>query len=201
MQIQFLLTYINYACECATLLLLGIRFFDIGKVKLFKYIIGSIALTFVLVLINELGFKKGYAELFLVISITTFYVIIFKIKLVYALIVAIFLKQIRFMFSAVIQIVLPGMNIGAATGSITSIIIFALTIVIIRYRITFTYLRSEYIYRKNIEMLTYSSLTLCVFDIIVRTNFINNSILGTLVVAFTCIVMVLVISVRLEFSR
>lgn len=200
MHIQFLLTYINYAFECATLLLLGIRFFDIGKVKLFKYIIGSIALTLILVLINELGFKKGYAELFLVISITTVYVIIFKIKLVYALIVAIFLKQIRFMFSAVIQMALPDMNIGA-TGSITSIIIFALTIVIIRYRITFTYLRSEYIYHKNIEMLTYSSLTLFVFDIMLRTNFINNSILGTLVVAFTCIVMVLVISVRLEFSR
>lgn len=200
MYLNHLFSYLQIAIECSTLLLLGQKFFDLGKFKLYRYLIAAAALSCELIFIRTIDLEHTISATIFIISLSAVYTFCFKVKVVYALILTIFLKQIRFMILAVVQFLFPG-EISLFVENFTSLLILSLVLIIVRYRVTFTYLRSEYIYHKYARMLIYTSLALFIFEVVVKENVINGSILTSVIFAASSAIMIIAVSLKLEFTN
>lgn len=69
----------------------------------------------------------------------------FKVKMIYALIISIFLNQLCFLCKALLMLLLPGTS-ELFISSFGSIILFIMTLIIAKQKVQFTFLRSDITY-------------------------------------------------------
>lgn len=89
---ELFLHYLKYATETTTLMILGV--FSFGRFNATKYILCSVFASF-LIIISNVMFPSFSVLIIVVISCVYRYM--FKVKMIYALIISIFLNQLSFL--------------------------------------------------------------------------------------------------------
>ena len=191
---ELFLHYLRYATETTTLMILGVFLFGLGRFNATKYILCSVFASF-LIIISNVMFPSFSVLIIVVMSCVYRYM--FKVKMIYALIISIFLNQLSFLCKALLVLLLPGAS-ELFISSFGSLILFIMTLIIVKHKVQFTFLRSEFTYYRNFKLLVMCTIIICTLEFMLKYLPIYEA--HGAIVTLTCIVFTVYLSLHLEFS-